>query len=84
MHTPSTAGGSGGAAGGVPSAQPASAERGGGAASPAGAAHHHHHQYGRVIELLQEPLLGGDNDVAVVKILSAPTCMPPDETIGVR
>jgi hypothetical protein len=37
-----------------------------------------------VIELLQEPLLGGDNDVAVVKILSAPTCMPPDETIGVR
>ena len=62
----------------------------GGRASPftaGGGSGGHAFQYGRVIELLAEDLLGDgddDADVAVVKVLSAPHPMPPDEHMGAR
>ena len=85
MHTPSTGGSAFTGAGGA-SGAPAS----GGRASPftaGGGSSGHPFQYGRVIELVAEDLLGGgddDADVAVVKVLSAPHPMPPDEHMGAR
>ena len=85
MHTPSTGGTAFTSAGGA-SGAPAS----GGRASPftaGGGGGGHPFQYGRVIELVAEDLVGDgddDADVAVVKVLSAPHPMPPDEHMGAR
>lgn len=83
IHTPST-----GASGGPPSAahpSPGAGSLGGGGYGGDGGGGQHSYHYSRVIELLPEDLIGqpGD-DVAVIRVLSAPCGTPPHEATGSR
>lgn len=87
VHTPSTGGSAlGSAGGGSAGAAPGSA---GGASSGPGTPGEHAHPYGRVIDFIPEGgdlagVLGDGEDVAVVRVLSAPQAIPPTEATGAR
>lgn len=90
LHTPSTGGGSGLSAGSALRGSPFGSAAGsaGGTAGGSGGGHHPHLHH-RVIELMPEDALPGVGteegvDVAVVKVLSTPCGMPPEEHTGAR
>ncbi len=87
VHTPSTGGSAlgsagGGSAGGAPGSV-------GGASGGPSTPGEHPHPHGRVIDFIPEGgdlagVLGDGEDVAVVRVLSAPQPIPPIEATGAR
>lgn len=87
VHTPSTGGSALGSAGGG-SAGGATGSVGGASGGPSTPGEHPH-PHGRVIDFIPEGgnlagVLGDGEDVAVVRVLSAPQPIPPIEATGAR